>query len=133
MEFDDVAPTSPCPDLGFRNRALRAGSPQEPITVRSRPETLLERAVAFAVREGFDFSAQELRAYLKAKASAQGETVTYDYIDQGLVDGVVNGAGAATEGTGEALKPVQSGKVSLYAALLFGAAAIGALILVIVV
>jgi NADH-quinone oxidoreductase subunit L len=58
---------------------------------------------------------------------------TYDYLDQSLVDGVVNGAGAAAEGTGEALKPVQSGKVSLYAALLFGAAAIGALILVIVV
>ena len=58
---------------------------------------------------------------------------TYEYLDQGLVDGVVNGAGAATEGTGDALRPIQSGKVSLYGALLFGAAAIGALILVIVV
>ena len=58
---------------------------------------------------------------------------TYDYLDQGLVDGVVNGAGTVTEGTGDALKPVQSGKVSLYGALLFGAAAVGALILVIVV
>ena len=54
-------------------------------------------------------------------------------LDQGLVDGVVNGAGTVTEGTGEALQPVQSGKVSLYGALLFGAAAVGALILVIVV
>ena len=50
-----------------------------------------------------------------------------------VVDGAVNGAGAVTEGTGEALRPVQSGKVSQYGALLFGAAAIGALILVIVV
>jgi len=58
---------------------------------------------------------------------------TYDSLDQRVVDGVVNGAGAVTEGTGEALQPVQSGKVSLYGALLFGAAAIGALILVIVV
>jgi NADH-quinone oxidoreductase subunit L len=58
---------------------------------------------------------------------------TYDSLDQRLVDGVVNGAGAVTEGTGEALQPVQSGKVSLYGALLFGAAAVGALILVIVV
>jgi NADH-quinone oxidoreductase subunit L len=59
--------------------------------------------------------------------------VTYEYLDQGLVDGAVNGAGTLTEGTGEALAPVQSGKVSLYGALLFGAAAIGALILIIVV
>jgi NADH-quinone oxidoreductase subunit L len=58
---------------------------------------------------------------------------TYKYVDQDLIDGVVNGAGMVTEETGEALKPVQSGKVSLYGALLFGAAAIGALILVIVV
>ena len=41
--------------------------------------------------------------------------------------------GSVTEGSGEALRPVQSGKVSFYGALLFGAAAIGALILVIVV
>jgi NADH-quinone oxidoreductase subunit L len=46
---------------------------------------------------------------------------------------VANGAATVAEGTGEALKPVQSGKVSLYGALLFGAAAIGALILVLVV
>jgi len=58
---------------------------------------------------------------------------TYKYVDQDVIDGVVNGAGMVTEETGEALKPVQSGKVSLYGALLFGAAAIGALILVIVV
>jgi NADH-quinone oxidoreductase subunit L len=58
---------------------------------------------------------------------------TYEYLDQGLVDGLANGAGTVAEGTGEALQPIQSGKVSLYGALLFGAAAIGALILVIVV
>jgi NADH-quinone oxidoreductase subunit L len=58
---------------------------------------------------------------------------TYEYVDQGLVDGVANGAATVAEGTGEALQPVQSGKVSLYGALLFGAAAIGALILVLVV
>ena len=40
---------------------------------------------------------------------------TYDSIDQRVVDGVVNGAGAVTEGTGEALRPVQSGKVSITA------------------
>ena len=60
-----------------------------------------------------------------------GEWV-YRNIDQTLVDGAVNGSGAAARGTGSALQPVQSGKVNLYGALLFGAAAVGALVLVIV-
>ena len=56
----------------------------------------------------------------------------YKNIDQGLVDGVVNGSGTVARGTGGALQPVQSGKVSLYGALLFGSAAVGALVLVLV-
>jgi NADH-quinone oxidoreductase subunit L len=60
-----------------------------------------------------------------------GEWV-YRYIDQGLVDGAVNGSGHAARGTGGALRPLQSGKVNQYGALLFGAAAVGALVLVIV-
>ena len=56
----------------------------------------------------------------------------YKYVDQGLVDGAVNGSGAAARGTGGALRPLQSGRVSQYGSLLFGAAAIGALVLVIV-
>jgi len=60
-----------------------------------------------------------------------GEFV-YKYLDQGLVDGAVNGSGATARGAGTALQPVQSGKVNLYGALLFGAAAVGALVLVLV-
>ena len=56
----------------------------------------------------------------------------YKNIDQALVDGVVNGSGTVARGTGGALQPVQSGKVSLYGALLFGSAAVGALVLVLV-
>jgi NADH-quinone oxidoreductase subunit L len=56
----------------------------------------------------------------------------YKYVDQGLVDGAVNGSGATARGAGGALQPVQSGKVNLYGALLFGAAAVGALVLVLV-
>ncbi len=56
----------------------------------------------------------------------------YKNIDQHLVDGAVNGSGAVARGTGGALQPVQSGKVSLYGALLFGSAAVGALVLVLV-
>jgi hypothetical protein len=49
-----------------------------------------------------------------------------------LVDGAVNGSGTVARGTGHALQPVQSGKVSLYGALLFASAAVGALVLVLV-
>ena len=56
----------------------------------------------------------------------------YRNIDQRVVDGAVNGSGAAARGSGGALRPVQSGKVNQYGALLFAAAAVGALVLVIV-
>lgn len=56
----------------------------------------------------------------------------YRNIDQRVVDGAVNGSGNVAQGAGSALRPVQSGKVNQYGALLFGAAAIGALVLVIV-
>lgn len=56
----------------------------------------------------------------------------YRNVDQRVVDGAVNGAGKSARGTGGALQPVQSGKVSQYGALLFSAAAVAALVLVIV-
>ena len=57
----------------------------------------------------------------------------YKQIDQGVVDRGVNGAGEAAEEAGGVLRLLQSGKVQQYGALLFGAAAIGALALVIIV
>ena len=65
--------------------------------------------------------------------SVAGSRFIYRYIDQKGIDGAVNGIGTVSEGSGGALQNVQSGKVHQYAALLFGAAAIGALILVITV
>ncbi len=56
----------------------------------------------------------------------------YDNVDQKVVDGAVNGSGFVASETGHGLQPVQSGKVSQYGALLFGAAAVGAIVLVIV-
>ena len=58
--------------------------------------------------------------------------LVYKYIDQGLVDGAVNGSGTTARSAGGALQPVQSGKVNMYGALLFGAAAVGGLVLVLV-
>ena len=59
-----------------------------------------------------------------------GEFV-YRRIDQAIVDGAVNTSGAVAEGAGHALQPVQSGRISQYTALLFSAAAVGAIVLVI--
>ena len=58
-----------------------------------------------------------------------GEWV-YRNIDQRLVDGAVNASGMVASETGHALQPVQSGKVNQYGALLFGAAAVGAIVLI---
>ena len=60
-----------------------------------------------------------------------GEWV-YNNVDQRIVDGVVNASGTVASETGHALQPVQSGKVNQYGALLFGAIAVGAIVLVIV-
>jgi NADH-quinone oxidoreductase subunit L len=56
----------------------------------------------------------------------------YRNVDQRVVDGAVNGSGALADGAGTALQPMQSGKVNQYGALLFGAAAVGAVVLVII-
>jgi NADH-quinone oxidoreductase subunit L len=49
---------------------------------------------------------------------------TYDVIDQQVVDGLVNGAGASAEGSGSLLRTIQTGRVQQYAAVLFAAAAL---------
>ncbi len=59
-----------------------------------------------------------------------GEFV-YKNIDQKLVDGAVNASGTIASETGHGLQPIQSGRVNHYASLLFGAAAVGAIVLVI--
>jgi NADH-quinone oxidoreductase subunit L len=56
----------------------------------------------------------------------------YRNVDQRVVDGAVNGSGTAARGLGGILRPVQSGKVNQYGALLFGTAAIAALVFVII-
>jgi NADH-quinone oxidoreductase subunit L len=62
-----------------------------------------------------------------ARATAN---VVYEVIDQRVIDGAVNGAGLSAEEGGSILRTVQSGRVQQYAALLFGAAAVFAVGLV---
>ena len=56
----------------------------------------------------------------------------YKNIDQRVVDGTVNNSATFTKSVGTAAQPTQSGKVSQYGALLFSAAAVAALVLVII-
>ena len=56
----------------------------------------------------------------------------YQNIDQRAVDAAVNNSATFTKSVGTVAQPTQSGKVSQYGALLFSAAAIAALVLVII-
>ena len=67
------------------------------------------------------------------KTSVTAGRAVYKYIDQGLVDGIVNGSGIASDEAGQGLRKVQTGKIQQYAALMFAAVAILAGVLVIVV
>jgi NADH-quinone oxidoreductase subunit L len=57
-------------------------------------------------------------------------TWVYRNVDQRVVDGAVDATGTVANESGEALQPIQSGKVNQYGALLFGAATVGAIVLI---
>jgi NADH-quinone oxidoreductase subunit L len=54
----------------------------------------------------------------------------YEVVDQKIVDGAVNGAGVVSEESGSLLRHIQTGRVQQYAALMLGAAGVFALALV---
>jgi len=98
-------------------------------------EKIIVRSIAHPISAGVYWFNQKV---LDGVVNGAGTTAkgiagwVYRNIDQRVVDGAVNGTGSVAQGAGSALRPVQSGKVNQYGALLFGAAAIGALVLVIV-
>jgi NADH-quinone oxidoreductase subunit L len=57
----------------------------------------------------------------------------YNGIDQAVIDGAVDGVGFGTEESGGLLRTIQTGRVQQYAAVLFGAAGVVALALVLFV
>ena len=98
-------------------------------------EKVIVRAVAHPIAKGtYWFNQRVIDAIVDTtgKVSRRVAGWVYRNIDQRVVDGAVNASGATARGTGGALRPVQSGKINQYGALLFAAAAIGALILVII-
>jgi NADH-quinone oxidoreductase subunit L len=98
-------------------------------------EKIIVRSIAYPISRGaYWFNQNVLDGIVNGAGSSTRKTAGWVYrnVDQKLVDGAVNGAGTTAENAGGALQPVQSGKVNQYGALLFGAAAIGALVLVII-
>ena len=64
------------------------------------------------------------------RAGAKTGTWLYRNVDQRVVDGAVNASGYVASESGHALQPVQSGKVNQYGALLFGGAMVGGIVLI---
>ncbi|MEM9747295.1 MAG: NADH-quinone oxidoreductase subunit L [Actinomycetota bacterium] len=98
-------------------------------------ENVIVRWVAYPISKAAYWVNQSI---LDGTVNAVGEggkrtgQFVYDKIDQRVVDGAVNASGTVASETGHGLQPMQSGKVNMYGALLFGAAAVGAIVLVIV-
>lgn len=98
-------------------------------------ENVIVKAVAYPIARAVYWVNQRVIDAIVDGAGRTGRKSgewVYRNIDQRVVDAAVNGSGAAARGTGGALRPIQSGKVNQYGALLFGAAAIGALVLVLI-
>jgi NADH-quinone oxidoreductase subunit L len=98
-------------------------------------EKVIVHSIAHPIARGAYWINQKVLDGVVNSAGISAKTIAgwvYRNVDQRVVDGAVNGAGNAAQGAGSVLRPVQSGKVNQYGALLFGAAAIGALVLVII-
>ncbi len=128
---------SPLKGLTQRNKVLGAGHQflVNKYYLDALYENVIVRAVAYPISRAAYWTNQHILDGIVNAVGKGGKRtgeLVYQYVDQGLVDGAVNGSGATARGAGGALQPVQSGKVNLYGALLFGAAAVGALVLVLV-
>src|SRR6056297_797865 len=123
--------------LTERNKALRGGFLflKNKYYLDALYENVIVRAVAHPIaKAAYWINQHVLDATVDGVgvgARRTGQWV-YDNIDQKVVDGAVNGSGFAASEAGHAMQSTQSGKVSQYGALLFGAAAVAAIVLVIV-
>ncbi len=98
-------------------------------------EGVVVRAIAHPIARAANWVNQNIIDGIVNGAGAAGRRVghwAYRNVDQRVVDGAVNGSGFVAEETGQALRPLQSGKVNQYGALLFAAATVGAIVLVII-
>ena len=128
---------SPLKGLTQRNKVLGAGHKflVNKYYLDALYEKVIVRGIAYPISAAAYWTNQHILDGIVngvGKGGRKTGELVYKYVDQGLVDGVVNGSGTTATHAGGALQPMQSGKVNLYGALLFGAAAVGALVLVLV-
>ena len=98
-------------------------------------EKIIVRGIAHPIAKGAYWINQNVLDGVVNGAGTGAKGVArwvYRNVDQRVVDGAVNGSGAVARGAGGALRPVQSGKVNQYGALLFAAAAVAGLVLIII-
>jgi NADH-quinone oxidoreductase subunit L len=98
-------------------------------------ENVIVRSLAHPIARAFYWTNQNIIDRIVNGAGLGGKQVgqwVYRNVDQRVVDGVVDGSGTVASETGHALQPVQSGRVNQYGALLFAAAGVFAIVLVIV-
>ena len=122
--------------LTRRNKALGAGHTflVNKYYLDALYENVIVRAVAYPISKAAYWINQHVIDGAVNGTGRAGKGLgnwVYRNIDQKLVDGAVNASGTVASESGHALQPVQSGKVNQYGALLFGAAAVGAIVLII--
>ena len=132
-------PARPPPRRAHRARraAALAATPSSPTSTTSTTSTrsVIVHAIAHPIASAAYWINQNVIDGIVNGVGRAGERVgawSYRNIDQRVVDGAVNGSGAVADGDRRGAAAVQSGKVNQYGALLFGAAAVGAIVLVIV-
>ncbi len=123
--------------LTERHKVLRGGLLflQNKYYLDALYENVIVRAVAHPIAKlAYWINQNVLDATVDAVGAGTRKTGewVYDNIDQKIVDGAVDGSGWAASEAGHALQPTQSGKIGQYGALLFGAATVGAIVLVLV-
>ncbi|HWL43337.1 MAG TPA: NADH-quinone oxidoreductase subunit L [Ilumatobacter sp.] len=127
---------APFAGLTRRNKLLGAGHRflVNKLYLDALYENVIVKAIAHPISKAAYWVNQNIIDGVVNGAGRTGKDVgtwVYRNIDQKLVDGAVNASGTVASETGHALQPVQSGKVNQYGALLFGAAAVGAIVLII--
>ena len=98
-------------------------------------EKVIVRSIAYPIASAaYWFNQNILDGILHGFANSTRKLSGWVYknVDQRVVDATVNNSATFTKSVGTAAQPTQSGKVSQYGALLFSAAAIAALVLVII-
>jgi NADH-quinone oxidoreductase subunit L len=133
----EKSPLAPLVGLTRRNKLLAAGHTflVNKLYLDALYEQVIVKAVAHPIaKAAYWFNQNVIDAIVNGvgKSGKQAGDMVYRYIDQGLVDRAVNASGTVASESGHAAQTVQSGKVNQYGALLFGAAAVGAIVLILI-